>query len=241
MQAYAREYLENVAIPFREQGLSVLAKVREGAAADCIVEEGSGEPGMIIVMSTHGRSGIARWAFGSVTDKVLQTTTNPLLLVRSSDKPVSDSEIALKSIIVPLDGSELAEQVLPYVTYLAKALDLNVILLRVTPSAGEYYRLMDFPPPPDDDLPEQMDAEALAYLEDQGKKIRDKGISRVETHLSHGPPAIAVADFAKETTNSLVAMTTHGRSGIGRWLLGSVADRVVRNCGDPVLLIRAKA
>jgi nucleotide-binding universal stress UspA family protein len=238
MQVFAKEYLENVAVPFREQGLSVLAKVLEGAAADCIVEEGSREPGSVIVMSTHGRSGIARWAFGSVTDKVLQATTNPLLIVRSSDKPISDSEIAIKRIIVPLDGSELAEQVLPHVVYLAKTMNLSIVLLRVTPSVGEYYRFTDFPMPADD-LPEQIDAEALAYLEDQGKKIRNKGVSRVKTCLSHGPPAIGVSDLAKEIPNSLVAMTTHGRSGLGRWVLGSVADRVIRHSGGPVLVIRA--
>ncbi len=238
MQAYSQEYLEKVATSFREQGMRVLTKVLVGAAASCIVDEGSREPGALIAMSTHGRSGVARWAFGSVTDKVIHTTINPLLIVRSSDKPPSEEEIAIKSIIVPLDGSEMAEQILPHVADLAKTLDLGVSLLRVTPSAGDYYRFMDYPLPQYDDLAEQMDAEAMEYLKSQGQRLRSQGIFQVEERLSHGSPAIAVTDFARETPNSLVAMTTHGRSGVGRWILGSVADRVIRHSGGPVLVIR---
>jgi nucleotide-binding universal stress UspA family protein len=238
MQAYSQEYLEKVATSFREQGMRVLTKVLVGAAASCIVDEGSRELGDLIAMSTHGRSGVARWAFGSVTDKVIHTTINPLLIVRSSDKPPSEEEIAIKSIIVPLDGSELAEQILPHVADLAKTLDLGVNLLRVTPSAGDYYRFMDYPLPRYDDLAEQMDAEAMEYLKSQGQRLRSQGIFHVEERLSHGSPAIAVTDFARETPNSLVAMTTHGRSGVGRWILGSVADRVIRHSGGPVLVIR---
>ena len=232
-------YLQELATALGQKGLSANHEILEGHPAYCILDRAAQEPGTLIAMSTHGRSGMGRWALGSVTDKVLHATANPLLIVRSSDEPTPESEIAIKSIIVPLDGSELAEQVLPHVVYLAKSLDLSITLLRVTPSVGEYYRLMDLPMPENDNLPEQMDAEALAYLEDQGKKIRHKGVSRVEERLAHGSPAIAIPDLAKEIPNSLVAMTTHGRSGLGRWVLGSVADRVIRHSGGPVLVIRA--
>jgi nucleotide-binding universal stress UspA family protein len=84
-----------------------------------------------------------------------------------------------------------------------------------------------------------MDAEAVEYLQSQSQKLRSQGVPKVEERLIHGPPAIAVADFAKEAPSSLVAMTTHGRSGLERWVLGSVADRVVRHSGGPVLVIRA--
>ncbi len=239
IQANAQKYLEERAAHLREEDLPASVKVLSGPAATCIVEEGAREPGTLIAMSTHGRSGIARWAFGSVTDKVIQTANDPLLIIRPSEGPAPGSEVAIDNVIVPLDGSELAEQILPHVTYLAKSLDLSVILLRVTPSAGDYYRFMDYPIPEYDDLPEQMDAEALNYLENQGKWLRQHGVSRVEERLSHGPPAIAVTDFAREMSNNLVAMTTHGRSGVGRWILGSVADRVIRHSGGPVLVIRA--
>jgi nucleotide-binding universal stress UspA family protein len=238
-ESAAREYLDKAAGPLREQGFSVSLMVRAGAAATRIVEEASAEPGALIAMSTHGRSGVARWAFGSVTDKVIQTAANPLLIVRSSDDPPAASDIAIQSIMAPLDGSSLAEQVLPHVVHLAKSLNLGVILLRATPAAADYYRFMDYPVAQYDDLPEQVDAEALGYLEEQGRQLRSQGLAQVQERLVHGPAAIAVADFARETPNSLVAMTTHGRSGLGRWILGSVADRVIRHSGGPVLVIRA--
>lgn len=239
LQANAQDYLEKTAAPLREQGLPVVPKVLSGNAVTCIIEEGAREPGTLVAMSTHGRSGVARWAFGSVADKVIQTSTVPLLIVRAQEEPIPESRIILDKVIVPLDGSDLAEQILPHVANVAKSLDLSVILLRVTPTAGDYYRFMEYPVPELDDLPEQMDAEALNYLQEQSKRLRQQGVSRVEERLSHGPPAIEVAEFAKETPNNLVAMTTHGRSGVGRWILGSVADRVIRHSGDPVLVVRA--
>jgi nucleotide-binding universal stress UspA family protein len=240
IRADAEEYLEKMAAPLREQGMSVTQQVVEGIPAACIVDEGDREPGTLIAMSTHGRSGVARWALGSVTDKVLHATDCPLLIIRSGEEaPLETEAITLKSLIVPLDGSELAEQVLPHAVALAKSHDLNVILVRVTPLAGDYYRYMDYPLPEFDNLPEQMDAEAVEYLQSQSQKLRSQGVPKVEERLIHGPPAIAVADFAKEAPSSLVAMTTHGRSGLERWVLGSVADRVVRHSGGPVLVIRA--
>jgi nucleotide-binding universal stress UspA family protein len=239
IQANAQQYLEKMAAPLREESLPVSLKVLSDPAAACIVNEAAGAPGTLIAMSTHGRSGVSRWAFGSVTGKVIQTTANPLLIIRSSDDSTPESEIVIDNVIAPLDGSELAEQILPHVADLAKNLDLSVTLLRITPSAGDYYRFMDYPIPEFDDLPEQMDAQALAYLENHGKWLRQQGVTRVEERLSHGSSAIAVTDFAKETPNNLIVMTTHGRSGVGRWILGSVADRVVRHSGDPVLVVRA--
>jgi nucleotide-binding universal stress UspA family protein len=239
LQANAQDYLEKTAASLREKGLPVVPKVLSGNAVSCIIEEGAREPGTLIAMSTHGRSGVARWAFGSVADKVIQTSTVPLLIVRAQEEPTPESQITLDKVIVPLDGSDLAEQILPHVADVAKSLNLSVILLRVTPTAGDYYRFMEYPVPELDDLPEQMDAEALNYLQEQSKRLRQQGVSKVEERLSHGPAAIEVAEFAKETPNNLVAMTTHGRSGVGRWILGSVADRVIRHSGDPVLVVRA--
>jgi nucleotide-binding universal stress UspA family protein len=239
MQAHSREYLEKVGDSLKEQGMPVLVKVLEGPAAGCIIQEGSQEPGALIAVSTHGRSGVARWTFGSVTDKVLQATTNPLLIIRSRHGSTPQDAVAIKSIIVPLDGSELAEQVLPHVAHLSRTLDLNVILLRVNPSSEDYRRYMDYLIPEHDDLLEHLDAQALEYLEEQGRQLRRQGVSKVEERLLHGLPAIAIADFAKEVPDNLMAMTTHGRSGLGRWILGSVADRVIRHSGSPVLVIRA--
>lgn len=239
MSTQAHEYLDKMATSLQGDGLDVVSKVSEGDPASWIVDEADTESSTLIAISTHGRSGLARWAFGSVTDKVLHATTNPLLIIRSREPETANTKVNLKEIIIPLDESSLAEQILPHAVSLAKALGLKMTLLRVTPPAGDYYRFMDYPPPNFENMPEEVDAGAVEYLHRTGQELRRKGVLNVSERLLHGNPGLAITDFAQEVPNNLVAMTTHGRSGMGRWILGSVADRVVRHSGDPVLVIRA--
>jgi nucleotide-binding universal stress UspA family protein len=235
-----RAYLDGIATGLRKEGLAVTCTVQEGdAPALAIVSQATQEADTLVAMSTHGRSGVTRWIMGSVTEKVLLATTTPLLVVRSLEQKEAPAGIPLESIIVPLDGSALAEQVLPHVVHLAKALSLKVLLARVTPSPADYYRYAEFPVGWYEDLSKEVDASALEELEDAAKRLRQLSVATVETKLLHGSAAGAVVDLAKQTPRSLVAMTTHGRSGVGRWLLGSVADRVVSHSNTPVLMVRA--
>ena len=88
-------------------------------------------------------------------------------------------------------------------------------------------------------MAQEVDDAAAAYLLRMGREVRLKGVPDVAGRLVHGNPGLAITDFAQEVPNNLVAMATHGRSGMGRWILGSVADRLVRHSGDPVLVVRA--
>ena len=122
---------------------------------------------------------------------------------------------------------------------------LAVDLVQVNPSRDEYYRSMSIGPsevarvsPSYEEYIETVDAETESYLAELKARLTRQGAASVETHLRHGPPAETISDLAAATANNLVAMTTHGRSGVSRLLLGSVAERVVRQSGDPVLLVR---
>jgi nucleotide-binding universal stress UspA family protein len=198
-------------------------------------------------MTTHGRSGIGRWLLGSVTDKVLRATTHPLLMVRAYDRENPPEAVGLQTIIVPLDGSSLAERVLPHAVSLARALKLRVLLVRATPSLGEYHRRVEHYPSDSsstisrmyEEFSREEDARAMQYLHQVKEKLNRQRIFSVEEKLLKGQAAEAIVELARETPHSLVAMTTHGRSGIGRWLLGSIADRVVRHSRDLVLVVRA--
>ena len=202
--------------------------------ADCILDEAEKEPSTLIAMSTHGRAGIGRWLLGSTTAKVFQATRSPMLVVRPDDDGSPPQEGRLGSVLVPLDGSPLAEQVLPHATAVAKALDLEVTLLRVTP--GLRPAEMAAPPPE----PREPDPEAVAYLEPIEQRLRKAGVAAVKTRAEYaGSAASAIIDVAQELPNCLIALTSHGRSGIGRWYIGSVADRVVRYARRAVLLTRA--
>jgi nucleotide-binding universal stress UspA family protein len=242
-RSHVQDYLERVAESLRKDGLTVSSTVCEGHAAGYIVREAETVPPTLVAMCSHGRSGITRWVLGSTTDKVLHTTSQPVLIVRSRDRRVFGPEVRLSSILVPLDGSVLAEQALPHVVGLATALGLKVILIRATPSAHDYtlhfsgsasYSFAHV-----QDLSKRADAEARKYLDTVSAKLRQQGVSSVEMRILHGHPATSLVDMAWEVRDSMVVMTTHGDSGIDRWIRGSVADRVVRYSGEPVLVIRA--
>lgn len=245
VRAEAMDYLEKVEEQLRGTVPEIDCTVQEGYAASYIVDEAEKDPETLIAMATHGRSGITRWALGSVTDKVLHAAANPLLIVRATDETPTASEARLETVIVPLDGSSLAEQVLPHVAALAKAMALKVMLVRVTPSSADYARYggTEYPgsldPRTYEEVSKTVDGEARDYLRQVEGRLRQEGVSSLEERLLSGHAAAAIVDIAQETPNNLVAMTTHGHSGVGRWVLGSVTDRVVRQSGDPVLVIRA--
>ena len=253
-------YTDRLSTGFRDEAIGYLEKVRgamgslmdrincnakEGDAASQIVDTGDASPNTLIAMSTHGRSGLARWVMGSVTDKVLHGSGSALLIVRAVPEEEYKKEVTLKTVIVPVDGSPLAEQILPHATALAMALELNVVLLRCLPTSegfAAFTGMEGFSAQQADvynSIAEQAGADAMTYLNQLADQLRGQGVANVETRLERGSPGLVIVDVAQETQNNLVAMTTHGRSGVARWTMGSVADRVVRHSGDPVLLVRA--
>ncbi len=227
-------YLNRVATSFSTSS-SVDCLVEVGKPAEIIVDKAAADVGTLIAMTTHGRSGVQRWLLGSVAAKVLHATRNYLLLVRAK-KTGSPEEMLLKSILVPLDGSELAESVIPDVIELAKKMDAEIILARAfrlpLNDYNEGYGS-------DEGVWDMVRDDARNYLEEKVKQLKSKGAERVTSLLLEGYAAGSIIDLAQKTPQSLIAMCTHGRSGVGRWVLGSVTDRVVRHSGDPVLVIRA--
>lgn len=235
IRVWGLEYLNKIATPLLEDGISVSCEVQQGEPASQILAEAHRDQDALIAMSTHGRSGIARWMLGSVTDKVLRATANPLLLVRSQENEADIQYRKLTTMIVPLDGSPEAEQVMPHVVTLARNLQAKVELVRVIPTGQMFYEHVNFRY---EDAYTFLDQEAMEYLRKIGQGLRDQGIASVDERLLHGHLAGSIVDMAKEVEGSLVAMTTHGRSGVGRWILGSVTDQVVHHSGSPVLIIR---
>ena len=235
MRAGAQGYLDGVAAPLKGSTMPVSCTVQEGPPAVQIVTEAERQPGTLVAMSTRGRSGAARWLLGSVTDKVLRAADCPLLTVRARDEGAAVQEVRLSRLIVPLDGSAVAEAVLPYVIGMARGLDLDVTLIRVQTFNVQYMEVLPVAP---DTWVEEVEGHAMEYLSGVGKSLREKGVQTVEERLLHGVPAVGIVQMTREYTGSLVAMTTHGRSGLGRWIVGSVTDRVVRDSGAPVLVVR---
>ncbi len=241
------KYLKNVLEKTDWSRSQVTHRVYEGEALHHIIEEADKSPVTLVATCTHGRSGVAGWLMGSVTNKVLHSTKNPMLIIRSHIGGNPEGSAKLETIIVPVDGSSLAEQVIPHVAALANSLDLGVTLLRVANTAEEFsafagYQRLDgvsalhvqnF-----EGVAKQAGNQALDYLKGLEESLRRYGVASVDYRIERGQAAQAIIRVAAETPDNLVAMTTHGHSRSVRWALGSVTERVVRYSGDPVLVVR---
>ena len=229
------DYLERVAKNFPVG--KVQCTVRQGNAAEAIIEVAGAEKQTLIAMATHGRSGLDRWLLGSVAEKVLRGASNPTLVVRAKKEKNPAWEMAtLKRVIVPLDGSELSERILPHVEALAKHLDLEVMLLgvyggRLPAGAADGFHSMDA-------FIVSLRNETEIYLAAKTEEMKQRGLNKVSFAAKQGLEADEIIATARETLDTLIAMCTHGRTGVQRWMLGSVTETVVRHSDDPVLVVR---
>jgi nucleotide-binding universal stress UspA family protein len=226
------EYLKRIAKTFSDH---VEYTVEIGKAEDVIIEK-AGSDATLTAMATHGRSGINRLLMGSVAEKVLRGSTNPLLLIRASEETHSEGEAILRKVIVPLDGSEEAETVLPSVVELAKAFKLEIVLLRAYPRFNTHgvddYNGVNY-----EVIRAAFRDEAQRYLENKVGELKRKGVGKVSFALAEGSGALEVVALGRLTADNLIAMCTHGRSGVKRWVLGSVTEKIVRLSEDPVLIL----
>ena len=232
------QYLKKVAAKFFPSGAARIAE--DGRPAEVITERAKSDPSCLIAMATHGMSGVRRWLLGSVASKVVQTAANPLLMIRPTEDTDESQEPKLDRILVPLDGSGLAEKILPHVRALAETNNVEIHLLRVYTLPPDAYVVADGviaqgPAP----YREELKKEAQTYLDGLVAGLRADGFHRVIGTAIEGDPAGEIIDLARKTPNDLIAISTHGRSGIGRWVLGSVAEKVVQHSRGPVLLVRA--
>lgn len=192
LEEEARRYLKAAAQKFQKDlGLRVRWVSRYVTPGEGIADLAAEEAATLIAMTTHGRSGIRRWAFGSVTEKVIRSGIRAPILVLRSAPP------AIRRILVPLDGSPASRAVLPYAEELARRHEATLVPVHVR----------------DDGLPALPDA----------------------TEIQEGDPAMRILEVAGI---DFIAMATHGRSGLKRWMLGSVTEKVLRHATVPMLVVR---
>lgn len=212
----------------------VLTHLSVAEALLAYVEEAG--PGLL-VMATHGHGPLTRAWLGSVADAVVRRSSVPVILVRPGDGLFQLEDSApLGHILVPLDGSLLAEQVLEPATELARLGGAGLTLLRVLPPLSRLGPLPEELPP--EDLDEQRRAKAQAYLDTWADGLRRRGLI-VQTRVQiHEHPAAGILATAEDLKVDLIALSTHGRGGMARLLTGSVADKVIRGALQPVLVCR---
>jgi nucleotide-binding universal stress UspA family protein len=230
----AEEYLRMTALPLTGRGIEVQPAVVLGNPVDEIVAAADDDPGSVIVMATHGRGGLERWRVGSVADKVMRIATRPTLLVRPRTAEEERRPVTIGRIALPLDGSEHAEAALPYATDLAKRCGATLVLVRVEPWVAAIAPVYGYVP-----STERMDRDANIAAKTYLDQVRGRLPEDLPVHtiVLRGSPRAQLEQFALNERVDLVVMSTHGLGGFRRFIVGSVADHLVR-AGAPVLLIR---
>ena len=240
LQHQSKGYLSKVAGDLEGLGVETKIDVRFGPPAASIVEEAEQAEDTLIAMSTHGRAGVGRWIMGSVTDRVLHTTMTPLLVVHPErGAPTVDSVAEITTLIVPLDGSDLAEAVLPVAAEVAKATSASILLVRALDAPSRSSLSVTELASSGVSESTREEAETAEYLGARAAALREDSVADVRTWVMRGNAAEEIEELAKNTPDSMIVACTHGRSGVGRAVMGSVTDRLARHSGHPALIVRA--
>jgi len=228
---YYERYLKQLRERLLVEGLAVDAELRAGSPADEILSFIEQRTPSLLVMSTHGRSGLSRWRYGSVAGRLMREASVPTLLIGPKVLEEHERPIAIKRILVPLDGSALGELALPPAADLAQALGARIAIARGVQWAAQVYPSFD-----PIRLNRELDDAAAAYLD----QVRQRADDVAEAKVLRGPPADALIECVADEHIDLVVMTSHTRSGLPRAVLGSVADRLLQGAA-PVLLVRPES
>jgi nucleotide-binding universal stress UspA family protein len=234
-QAEAHEYLTQKAEALTQSGVATQTFTPVGAATEAVVAEIDRQQPSLVVITTHGRTGIGRMIFGSVAEAILVHSHSVVLLVRG-DAPdrLASLNPGETKILVPLDGSMNAEHALNHATPLAIALDAGMVLLRVivADSARMQHMLAD---KLTDEITSLEVKEARDYLTTHARRLEALEM-RVETVLKAGDPADTIIEHSKAPGVSIIVMSTRGQRGL-KQIFGSVSLDVLRRGTDPVLVV----
>jgi nucleotide-binding universal stress UspA family protein len=235
----ATEYLAEKQEQVAAKGANVSTKPAQGDAADAILRTADEIGADLLGITTHGRSGIARWLFGSVATRLVEHAKVPVLAIRpkeGEDKGAPGPVV--KKILVPLDGSEVALSILPVVEDFAKAMGASVIIYTAVAPLAAY--------PGFETAGTAAIGEVIAGLQQQAEETMARVASDVKSRGVEASYVVALDTAVDGTLRAadelgvdLIAIATHGRGGLGRVVLGSVADGIIRRSADvPVLVVR---
>ena len=234
----AQAYLNVAATALSNVVANIEARAVTGSPAEAIVQFAEENDVDLIVMSSHGRTGSSRWVYGSVAEKVMHHAPCATAIIRAH---VEVSMFQSRNILVPLDGSELAERALEPALALASAVNSNVMLLRVVtgrepipeslaPDGGQFQQALG-------EVESREHDEAEAYLQ-RVFSVRENQHLFFDVQNTSGDVADAIITYADTHGVDLIVMSSHGRSGLGRWLHGSVAEKVLRGANCATLIVR---
>ena len=241
----ANAYLEQVSRRVENAGVAVQTAIPYDTPPAGITDQAEFRQVDLIVMSTHGRKWVDALLHPSVTMQVLAHTSAPILAWKPAKTADADEDLpelpyfmadATVPIVVPLDGSLLSESALPIAEGLAKSFGNPILLFSVaerphTPTGPfDYPAIVAY-------ADQAVTEETQSYLKRKQQEVAGRGL-QVQTESAIGSPAMYIEDCVQRNNTGLVVMASHGRGGLGRWLIGSVAQQVLRDTETPVLLVR---
>jgi nucleotide-binding universal stress UspA family protein len=204
-------------------------QIIEGDVAGAIVDTALSEHADLIVMSTHGYSGLTRWVLGSVTEKVLRSAPCPVLAVRAARHP--------QKVLITLDGSPLSDRAIEPGLAVAQSLNAAVTLLRVVPRVSIDGRLDEHERGLSRRMQDDLIEEAKDHLRARSEAAARSGVN-VKSEVRIGSPAEIILEYVETYGTDLIVMATHGRTGLKRWVYGSVTAKVLRSVNCSMLVIR---
>jgi nucleotide-binding universal stress UspA family protein len=243
-----QQWLEGYTQVLKDQGVAAQALLAPGSGpAQEILRQAEERQCDLIAMATRDRNFLGQAVMGSVTNEVIRSTRTPVLAITPEKREQSDDQARVTSILVPLDGTPFAEAALPYVEFLARELGLDVVLARVLRYDTVYPPLVsaDMAAVPRTaevlgEVEKAVEDECVEYLQALAQKLGAKGL-KVSWEVLRGPVSSSIATLAQELPESMIALASHGRSGLLRWVMGSVAEELLRETGNPVLIIASTA
>jgi nucleotide-binding universal stress UspA family protein len=231
----AEAYLASIRSRFADAQPKMTVKVIvSSVVATAVINHALESDVDLIVMSSHGRSGLSRWRYGSVAAKVLRQAPCAMLVIPAE---VETELFALGRILVPLDGSKLAEQALEPAAAIARGAAAEVVLLRVValPFIAEEFLSSDHNL---EQIEAEASLEASAYLQQQKESLAGEHHILIRTEAIIGPAADTISDYVNENNMDMIVMSSHGRSGILLWTYGSVTEKVLLGTDCATMIIR---
>jgi nucleotide-binding universal stress UspA family protein len=219
----AFNYLQRMETEINQAGIPSKVLVRQGKPAETIVKVAMEERCDLILMTTRGGSKVKRWAIGGVTEQVLRMSPIPVLPIQSRTRPAKNNHV--RRVLVPVDGSKLAEEVVPWATDLARLMKARLVFLHVYPPthAGLRGRVRE-------------NFEALRQRMVRKCKLLKKEGIKARFVVRTDDPAASI--LAHAGMNDMIVTTTHGEGGFKRWIFGSVAEKLIHEARVPVLVYK---
>ena len=222
----ALNYLLRMETEINQSGIPAKVIVRQGKPAETIVKVAMEEKCDLILMTTRGGSKVKRWMIGGVTEQVLRLSPIPVLPIQSRTRPAKNNRV--RRVIVPVDGSSLAEEVFPWAIALARIMKARLVFLHVYPPTHAGFK---------GQVRESFEALRLRMIR-QCELLKKQGV-RARFTVRTDDPAESI--LAHAGMNDMIVTTTHGEGGFKRWIFGSVAEKLIHEARVPVFVYKTSS